>query len=465
MKAHEVELLRGCSAFHNYKEKSNKPYFPGACSTCCKLTTNSEPLKRCAGCQLVAYCGRECQRFNWEKHKPLCKMYPVTNGKNAFTFNDEIKKDEVKWLHALEASQKKVLASGIEKNQFLSSLFSAASRVCNICKEARQDKLFDCSCCCVAYCRKDHQQADKVHKENCTELSMFPNIWWLKIRRETLTLPCGILKNTVQTKFKQIDDNHFDKMKSKLFKEFENNYNGEPYLPPPSSLTRFDLMFAIQTNHLAFPLTILFNLQRFGVGKFGKPVQTVLSLNLHIVAFRPVMDSSGWEYFMHLLPALTELNITFISPQFPDKTREFMDFEGITLERCNDCKTKGRIIKYSIHRNYYHMFFSSDEYTEPDVVAVFGNLTSDVMYTEEEKEHPKISYRNMTYSKDTLLILTDPILPALNDGLQYVVDACPKLEIVLPPTKNPMSGSLGFRGLEQFPVLNFKKFVCCLRKS
>ena len=136
---------------------------------------------------------------------------------------------------------------------------------------------------------------------------MFPLIWWLKIRNEDLTLPCGLLKNTVTTKFEPIEENHLDKIKSKLLKEFEDDYTGELFLPAPSFLTRFDLFFAIQANHLAFPLTILFNLQRFGVGKSKKPVQSILSLNLHIVTFRPVMDSSGWEYFMHLLPTLTEL--------------------------------------------------------------------------------------------------------------------------------------------------------------
>ncbi|CAL4157701.1 unnamed protein product [Meganyctiphanes norvegica] len=458
MKVEEVPLLKACSVICKYE---GKPYYSGACNNCCTLTTKSQPIQRCAGCHLVSYCSRNCQKNDWKKHKIFCKTFKVKNGKNALMLDEETRDDPKKWCEALENLEEKAYAKCMEKNEFLESVFSSFSRACNWCKKAQQDKLFDCSCCSVAYCCKAHEQADKLHKEFCEELGMFPIIDYIMIKEKTLKLPC-ILKNTVRTIFEPITKNHFNEMKIKMSQEFEGDHNGEFALIPPTSLSRFDAMFSIQTNHLAFPLTILFSLQEFGVGEVGKPIQTLSSLDIHIVTFQPVFDSSVWEYFMHLLPALMELNITFITPKVD---REFLDYQGISLERCEDCKSKGRIINYSVHRNHYHMFFSSDEYTEPDVVAVFGHISPAIMYTEDELEHPMMSYRNMTYSNDTLLILTDAALPSLLMGVHHVSTARSTLKQVLPPQGNPMAGLLGIRGIDFLPIMNFKNFFCCLRNS
>lgn len=49
-------------------------------SVCCYLITcNSKAnLKSCAGCYTVSYCSKECQTFDWPRHKFACK-----NGKSS----------------------------------------------------------------------------------------------------------------------------------------------------------------------------------------------------------------------------------------------------------------------------------------------------------------------------------------------------------------------------------------------
>ncbi|KAI0705542.1 hypothetical protein C8Q76DRAFT_171783 [Earliella scabrosa] len=44
------------------------------CSHCSKSAEELLPerLKRCAGCSLVLYCSKECQRTGWKAHKPFC---------------------------------------------------------------------------------------------------------------------------------------------------------------------------------------------------------------------------------------------------------------------------------------------------------------------------------------------------------------------------------------------------------
>lgn len=39
-----------------------------ACKSCGKV----EAARKCAGCGVVAYCGRKCQRGDWKAHKKVC---------------------------------------------------------------------------------------------------------------------------------------------------------------------------------------------------------------------------------------------------------------------------------------------------------------------------------------------------------------------------------------------------------
>ncbi|KAI5814376.1 hypothetical protein BZA77DRAFT_99155 [Pyronema omphalodes] len=42
------------------------------CQNCLKKDVE---LKRCARCQSVLYCGKDCQTADWEEHKKLCKVF------------------------------------------------------------------------------------------------------------------------------------------------------------------------------------------------------------------------------------------------------------------------------------------------------------------------------------------------------------------------------------------------------
>ncbi|RMZ78755.1 hypothetical protein DV736_g6689, partial [Chaetothyriales sp. CBS 134916] len=45
------------------------------CNHCLALAINSpQPLKQCVGCRLVDYCGKDCQRGDWKRHKGVCWM-------------------------------------------------------------------------------------------------------------------------------------------------------------------------------------------------------------------------------------------------------------------------------------------------------------------------------------------------------------------------------------------------------
>ena len=71
------------------------------------------------------------------------------------------------------------------------------------------------------------------------------------------------------------------------------------------------------------------------------------------------------------------------------------------------------------------MFFSSPDYTEPDVVVVYGNTHTMSTGSGDATIHSEISYRNMTFSQDTVLVLMDVTKELLKQGVRTVNEARP----------------------------------------
>lgn len=42
------------------------------CGKCSRLEQKSEKFKKCARCKSTYYCGRECQKKDWKRHKKSC---------------------------------------------------------------------------------------------------------------------------------------------------------------------------------------------------------------------------------------------------------------------------------------------------------------------------------------------------------------------------------------------------------
>ncbi|KAI1782461.1 hypothetical protein LXA43DRAFT_1051156, partial [Ganoderma leucocontextum] len=57
------------------------PYLPtqSFCYHCGNSSTGASPLKRCRGCGIALYCGRDCQKAAWPMHRTFCRSSSTAN--------------------------------------------------------------------------------------------------------------------------------------------------------------------------------------------------------------------------------------------------------------------------------------------------------------------------------------------------------------------------------------------------
>ena len=67
------------------------------------------------------------------------------------------------------------------------------------------------------------------------------------------------------------------------------------------------------------------------------------------------------------------------------------------------------------------MYFSSEEYTKPDIVVIY-DIVLEMGYQTDENNiiHSEISFSNMIHSSDTVLVITDNSEDQLKLRVNYV---------------------------------------------
>ena len=65
-----VSLPDGKTKTIGISQDVTKRYWSGICPVSSKIGN----LKMCGGCKMVGYVGKEEQKEDWPKHKPLCKI-------------------------------------------------------------------------------------------------------------------------------------------------------------------------------------------------------------------------------------------------------------------------------------------------------------------------------------------------------------------------------------------------------
>ena len=111
------------------------------------------------------------------------------------------------------------------------------------------------------------------------------------------------------------------------------------------------------------------------------------------------------------------------------------------------------------------MFYSSPEYTDPDVVVVYGN-NQEMAIAEKGKIHSEISYRNMTYNQGTILVLTDVSRDLVKQGVRAVNTTRPVGQLVSTQI-NPLRGFSSNRADldSDVTIVNERNYFTCLKRK
>ena len=429
--------------------RHHRRFFVGLCYYCDKAESESDRLICCPGCELVGYCNKACQEMDWYAgHVHVCKEFPVVNGKNALYTG------EASWEEHIGSLRERAGKLPNAEQQLLAEPLFRNPRVCNTCQESSVDLLVDCKCHSVSYCSLSCEKADNSsHMVYCNALTQIAQshslqLKYLRIGEDTVSETFTLTSKWSDLILRQ---HSLDLLKS---------------IAKDKSL---GVKYSLALERLSYPMSLLYALQTLPERCLGYdqslPIEELTTLAVHVVTSSPLFDSRPWEIFMHRLPKLKQLNVVFIIQGRPFKDPFTLNFYGMGLRRCEDCEDKNRLITYSVHQMLYHMFFSSPDYTEPDVVIVYGN-TDEMFRYGESNIHREISYRNMTYSRDTVLVLTDATEVLVNLGVRAVNAAQPVHQLVSTQI-NPLRGFSSNRpdmGAD-IAVINEKHFLSCLRRK
>ena len=164
----------------NKEEPDNHIFFVGLCWNCKLVGSRTQPLHRCGGCQLVAYCSKDCQKDDRSTHKYVCKEFPVVNGNNALYTTGA-------WENHIEGLLDR--AARLKHAQDSEPIFENPW-VCNTCNESRPGRLTDCKCGYISYCSKRCSNIDHSHKKNCSLIGQGRQAHSLLLRR--MTYPTGL---------------------------------------------------------------------------------------------------------------------------------------------------------------------------------------------------------------------------------------------------------------------------------
>lgn len=436
-------------AYTNYFRNEHRPFFVSLCFYCRSpgQGTPTATLYRCGGCQLVSYCSRYCQKNDRSSHKYMCKEFPVINGKNAlFTTGS--------WKNHIASLRKR--ADRLPQAEVNIKPIFRNPRVCRICWESRPDQLIDCySCGCVSYCSERCKLADKQHKEDCPQLTILKTTYTMGIMQYPLP---SVADSTLCDEYENVKD--WDDILSYRYRKQQNILcleENNVYAGIDASWTK---------ERLSYPMSLLYALQSLPdgcyLGEGLDPLEELTTLTVHVVISNPHLDSVPWEVFMHRLPELQSLNIVFILQGIGEKQSYGLNTRVI-IGSCINCRMSQRVVTYSLHHMLYHMFFSSPEYTEPDVVVVYG-ITNEMPSNGDADFHSKISYRNMTNSKDTVLVLMDTNMKLVKQGVTEVNSVRP-VEQLVSPSINPLKGLSSNRAKieSESLIINEKSYFACLR--
>lgn len=497
--------------------KPNYTYFCGLCNTCAAEPSKLEDSSRkklliCAGCQLVSYCSKDCQKEDWNQHKTICKDIGVNKtflgtkfppGMNVFECgHDLIKSMNQKaakkfFLSYLRFRGRPLDFIGANKygsiaiDQYVNGNYNEPTdkirhnelkfpKICYACYEGKREELTICDCRCVAFCSKDHKKDKNVevvkdHEKICKTMYRIARVY--SYCRNNLPSELPIPQTQAEV--------------AKLIGVFEDpaqypvpaEYRDDPWL---------DVKQALVSEHLSVPLTILYVMKeitcwtntRDFIGNDGTKGKS--SLTIHLLCAQPLLDPVSWELFLHECKGVKQLNLVFcnngVSYEYGRDYNPSADINDCVnhlniskkLKRCDSCQEDDRLITYHVFNGSYSSYFSQVASIKPDIVFASGTLNLSENAVDSDDEDDEESYNGTPYSS-LLTIKRCPLILA-EESSERMTKAVDKLsrsyrcQELMRVKKNPFAGFSRERKVidkicGQSPIRNEKNWITCIRRK
>ena len=364
-----------------------------ACMKCCKP---DQHLVKCSACRRVKYCGKACQKADWKRHKPVCKILRVYNEQSkrmvdSFTFSPMARgkanlKDNFERFQDMVTSGPpyasdqlfKELPKNISQDAWqLAKNVVLRSPCCAICNKTDFEHVDEggsngaiewmcCPKCKDGWCCSEHFDGyiHKHTKEMCNTYIRSNNLQRFQYNHTVqhgdhfLAMPDRPLSKPM-TSFPTCWESYFKKRMAEEYQFSQRGMLPWEFLP-------------VSTFLLSQVTTCLYGMYQHDRHFFT----TTEELTVHVLGPSQTFECEGggptciWEEIMHCLPAVKKMNIIFVGPDFGFD--EGNAFTPRPIETCPHCSSKGRIRTQGFYRMTYHDYHNSGEFIRPDFAVAFN---------------------------------------------------------------------------------------------
>ena len=392
-------------------------YYSTACHVCkCIDTFADRRLKRCGGCKMVSYCSTQHQKIHWPIHRNICKcinsILKAQQKLHLFQVNMETTIPE-QWCKLRTSLMLMVQLKMVKKLSTTEQQLFWFPRVCELCKEAKQETLIDCEKChCVSYCSKIHQQEDVIrHERACHHLDL------------SLSLDRYLMDVTDHYSGINVPVQYTSTHLPLNMDVFINTY-------VKSDIVNRQYNVAITSEFLSCPLTLIYALEEL-------KMQSKRKLNVHVVG-AGLLECTylrKWEVILHCLPECSNLNIEFVGPDVEE------NFEPI-CELCEDCQTNRKTLNINfLYGKLYHEYANLDVFSRPDVIVAYNCGFHEFLNSDRDSWLPTIPY--LVKHKNVPLVITSYTETEAEVDVRRILDF--DIEIILYCKKNPFSSKRPYR--------------------
>lgn len=307
-------------------------------------------LKRCGGCNMIAYCGQQHQKQHWVQHKPLCKairkIVRVHNIESCGGTLEEWRNIKTNFMLLVSFKLGRRL-DPCEQQMFM------FPRECAVCHERNGQLLEDCQKCAASFC-KSHRDS-VTHRNNCASLELCFHLSLLIMTDSHL--PDQYLQ------FISAIDTFMDTSQDTIACR---NFIFRNFIRIPAELldnTYDNALAVLNTDFLTRPLTVFHAMELLDYIPKRKDVI------IHVVAADTVEEITvmTWKFLLNLINKtftnVTSLVVIMIGPELNKADLYESHFSDPSSEKK---------LSWEFHDVLYDNYAGSSSFVKPDLIVGFN---------------------------------------------------------------------------------------------